>query len=111
MSITYEDLKNCPARITLDAAQIAFFNELPSDAPSVQSELGCELELGHGGSHAALGHQGEETTWWVQWTLSASEVNPYTWCPVGSTPECGLFDGHPGRHLNRFTASAAVVDT
>ncbi|WP_250036593.1 hypothetical protein [Paractinoplanes maris] len=107
MSIANEDLRNCPARITLDAAQLAFFNELPTEAPSVQSELGCELELGHEGSHAALGHQVETTTWWIQWTLSASEINPYTWCPARSTPQtdsrddqdCALFDGHPGRHL------------
>lgn len=106
MSIAYEELRNCPARITLDAAQLAFFNELPTEAPSVQSELGCELEHGHEGSHAALGHQADTTTWWVQWTLSASEINPYTWCPARRTPDadrrddadCALFDGHPGEH-------------
>ena len=122
MSIVSEDLKVCPARITLDAAQLAFFNELPADAPSVQSALRCELEQGHEGSHAALGHQGGTTTWWVEWTLSASEINPYTWCSATSTPRsaepgdrddhdengehddrdghddqgCALFDGHPG---------------
>ncbi|MGK5683856.1 hypothetical protein [Actinoplanes sp. URMC 104] len=108
MSIAYEDVKNCPARITLDAGQLAFFNELPTDAPSVQSELRCELELGHEGSHAALGQHVETTTWWIQWTLSASEINPYTWCPASSTPhvahrddrDCALFDGHPGKHLS-----------
>ncbi|WP_249998242.1 hypothetical protein [Actinoplanes sp. M2I2] len=108
MSIDNEDLRNCPARITLDAAQLAFFNELPADAPSVQSELGCELELGHPGSHAALGHHVDTTTWWIQWTLSASEINPYTWCPA-KTPtqaesrgeeDCALFDGHPGNHVS-----------
>jgi hypothetical protein len=107
MSIASEDLKVCPARITLDAAQLAFFNELPADAPSVQSALRCELEQGHEGSHAALGHQDGTMSWWVQWTLSASEINPYTWCSVASTPlsadrgdrgdqDCALFDGHPG---------------
>ena len=54
-----EDLVICPARITLDAAQLAFFSGLPTEAPSVQSELGCELEQGHEGSHAALGQQVE----------------------------------------------------
>jgi hypothetical protein len=108
MSIANEDLRNCPARITLDAAQLAFFDGLPADAPSVQTELGCELELGHEGSHAALGQQVEATMWWIQWTLSASEINPYTWCPATSTPhvedrsdrDCTLFDGHPGRHVD-----------
>jgi hypothetical protein len=106
MSIDTEDLVNCPARITLDAAQVAFFNELPTEAPSLQSELGCELERGHEGSHAALGQQVDTTMWWVQWTLSASEINPYTWCPAHQEPEvesredkdCLLFDGHPGGH-------------
>lgn len=83
----------CPARITLDAAQLAFFDGLPTEAPSVQSELGCELERGHEGSHAALGQQVDATMWWIQWTLSASEINPYTWCK-----DCTLFDGHPGEH-------------
>jgi hypothetical protein len=104
MSIASEDLKVCPARITLDAAQLAFFNGLPADAPSVQSALRCELEQGHEGSHAALGGQDGTTTWWVQWTLSASEINPYTWCSGTNTSQttgrdehdCVLFDGHPG---------------
>ncbi|MFI5933366.1 hypothetical protein [Actinoplanes sp. NPDC051494] len=105
MAIDIEELTICPARITLDAAQLAFFGGLPADAPSVQSELGCELEQGHEGSHAALGQQVDATMWWIQWTLSASEINPYTWCPerqdaVESRVEtdCHLFVGHPGRH-------------
>jgi len=106
MSIDTADVVSCPARITLDAAQLAFFAELPAEAPSVQSELGCELEQGHEGSHAALGQQVDATMWWIQWTLSASEINPYTWCPANQAPEvprrddkdCNLFDGHPGRH-------------
>ena len=101
-----EDLVICPARITLDAAQLAFFTGLPAEAPSVQSELGCELERGHEGSHAALGQQVDKTMWWIQWTLSASEINPYTWCPAHQVPgaqgrddrDCTLFVGHPGRH-------------
>jgi hypothetical protein len=97
MSIDTEELVICPARITLDSAQMAFFDGLPTEAPSVQSELGCELERGHDGSHAALGQQVDTTMWWVQWTLSASEINPYTWCPA-SQPPCSLFDGHPGGH-------------
>ncbi|MCM4078197.1 hypothetical protein [Paractinoplanes hotanensis] len=112
MSIDSEDLRNCPARITLDAAQLAFFDGLPAEAPSVQTELGCELELGHEGSHAALGQQVEATMWWIQWTLSASEINPYTWCPAKSTPhvedrndrDCTLFDGHPGQHVDGHLA-------
>jgi hypothetical protein len=107
MSIGSENLVICPARITLDAAQLAFLGALPAEAPSVQSELGCELERGHEGSHAALGQQVDETMWWVQWTLSASEINPYTWCPAGREPvapsrddlDCALFVGHPGKHL------------
>jgi hypothetical protein len=107
MSIDNEELVNCPARITLDAAQLAFFSGLPAEAPSVQSELGCELEHGHEGSHAALGQQVDTTMWWIQWTLSASEINPYTWCPTHEVPEatnrrddreCTLFNGHAGRH-------------
>lgn len=106
MSIHSEDLVTCPARITLDAAQLAFFGALPAEAPSVQSELGCELELGHEGSHAALGHQVDATMWWIQWTLSASEINAYTWCPsrrATTVPkrddmDCTLFVGHPGQH-------------
>ena len=106
MSIDSEDLVICPARITLDAAQLAFFGGLPAEAPSVQSELSCELERGHEGSHAALGQQVESTMWWIQWTLSASEINPYTWCPAlqepvdagRDDPDCTLFVGHPGKH-------------
>jgi hypothetical protein len=106
MSMDIEDLVICPARITLDAAQLAFLGRLPTEAPSVQSELGCELERGHDGSHAALGQQVDATMWWVQWTLSASEINPYTWCPVRRSPiaqsrndmDCTLFVGHPGKH-------------
>jgi hypothetical protein len=91
--MSIELLVTCPARVTLDAAQLKFFDALPAEAPSVQSELGCELERGHEGSHAALGQQAGSTMWWIQWTLSASEINPYTWCP-----DCTLFDGHPGGH-------------
>ena len=103
MAIDTKDLMICPARITLDAAQLAFLNELPAEAPSVQSELGCELERGHDGSHAALGQQVDTTMWWIQWTLSASEINPYTWCPAHQAPtaethDCNLFVGHPGDH-------------
>jgi hypothetical protein len=99
-----EKLADCPARLTLDAAQLSFLDGLPTAAPTVQSELGCELELGHDGSHAALGQQAGATMWWVQWTLSASEINPYTWCPVHQEParrddrDCTLFTGHPGPH-------------
>jgi hypothetical protein len=101
-----EKLLTCPARITLDAAQLAFLDGLPAEAPSVQSELGCELECGHEGSHAALAQQVDTTMWWLQWTLSASEINPYPWCPAHQDPDapdraeqdCTLFDGHPGRH-------------
>jgi hypothetical protein len=111
MSIDAEELTTCPARITLDAAQLAFFDGLPTAAPSLQTELGCELEQGHEGSHAALGQQVDTTMWWLQWTLSASEINPYTWCPAHRTPDaqtraeadCALFDGHPGRHSSAKT--------
>ena len=97
-----EKLINCPARLTLDAAQMAFFDGLPTEAPSVQSEVGCELEQGHEGSHAALGQQVDATMWWIQWTLSASEINPYTWCPErqAAAHDCTLFTGHPGPHLS-----------
>jgi hypothetical protein len=102
MSIDTDELTICPARITLDAAQMAFFDGLPAGAPSVQSELGCELERGHEGSHAALGQQVHATMWWIQWTLSASEINPYTWCPERlDDRDCTLFDGHPGNHSPR----------
>jgi hypothetical protein len=105
MSMDDAELMNCPARITLDAAQQTFLDGLPAAAPAVRSELGCELERGHDGSHAALAEQVGETMWWAQWTLSASEINPYTWCPVkrdrpAVEPECSLFDGHPGRHTS-----------
>jgi hypothetical protein len=114
MSIDVKDLVICPARLTLDAAQLAFFNGLPTEAPSVQSELGCELERGHEGSHAALGQQVDTTMWWLQWTLSASEINPYTWCPARPADntqsrdegECNLFDGHPGNHSSTKRSGA-----
>lgn len=109
MSIDCQEVMTCPARITLDAAQLAFFNGLPTEAPSVQSELGCELERGHEGSHAALGQQVETTMWWIQWTLSASEINPYTWCPERrSQHDCSLFDGHPGGHTPSAHHAEAV---
>ncbi|WP_127549869.1 hypothetical protein [Actinoplanes sp. OR16] len=103
MSMDEAELMNCPARITLDAAQQKFLDGLPAPAPAVQSELGCELERGHDGSHAALAQQVGDVMWWAQWTLSASEINPYTWCPVRQTPpetdpDCTLFEGHPGKH-------------
>src|SRR4051794_33149517 len=96
----------CPARVTLDATQSSFLDQLGPDAPSLQSELGCELEPGHAGSHAALAQHVEDTTWWVQWTLTASEIKPYTWCAArqelteqeAGEDACVLFDGHPGRH-------------
>jgi hypothetical protein len=117
MSIDGDDLMICPARITLDATQLAFFGGLPAEAPSVQSELGCELEQGHEGSHAALGHQAGTTMWWLQWTLSASEINPYTWCPARRVPDaarrgdqdCTLFDGHPGQHVPALRPAAPEV--
>jgi hypothetical protein len=106
MSIDSADPLFCPARVTLDAVQSGFLDQLPSAAPGLQSELGCELERGHPGSHAALAQQVDDTTWWVQWTLTASEIKPYTWCSARKEAEqkdledsgCELFDGHPGRH-------------
>jgi hypothetical protein len=107
MSITHKDPLVCPARVTLDADQVAFLDKLPSAAPSLQSELGCELEHGHVGSHAALGQRVDDTMWWVQWTLTASEIKPFTWCSAKDETTalkdrdgnpCVLFDGHPGRH-------------
>ena len=111
MSIDAEVSLVCPARVSLDATQSAFLDELPSDAPSLQAELGCELERGHPGSHAALGQQADETAWWVHWTLTASEINPYRWCSVQGTPDrtsrddkaCVLFEDHPGRHSSAHT--------
>jgi hypothetical protein len=108
MSITDDGPLVCPARVTLDASQLAFLDELPTRAPSLQAELGCELEHGHPGSHAALAQQVDDTMWWVHWTLSASEINSYTWCsaqkqPTAEIPDedrCVLFAGHPGRHLS-----------
>ncbi|HEX9999318.1 MAG TPA: hypothetical protein VGB74_02595 [Actinoplanes sp.] len=96
----------CPARVTLDASQKAFLDELPSSAPALQAELGCELEPGHQGSHAALAQQVDDTMWWVHWTLTASEINTYTWCSAQKPPSeeipdddrCVLYAGHPGRH-------------
>ena len=44
MSIDSDESMICPARITLDATQLAFLDGLPAEAPSVQSELGCGLE-------------------------------------------------------------------
>jgi hypothetical protein len=106
MSIDGAEPLICPARVTLDAAQSEFLDRLGAAAPSLQSELGCELEPGHSGSHAALAQHVEDTTWWVQWTLTASEIKPYTWCGARRTPAqqdlgedgCSLFDGHPGGH-------------
>jgi hypothetical protein len=103
--MSIDDTFNCPARITLDAKQAAFLDELATQAPSLQSELNCELERGHPGSHAALGQHADDCMWWVHWTLSASEINPYKWCsaqhPDGKVEDdnaCVLYDGHPGRH-------------
>ncbi|MEU4560518.1 hypothetical protein AB0F72_19240 [Actinoplanes sp. NPDC023936] len=116
MSIDEAELMTCPARITLDAAQQAFLDGLPALAPAVQSELGCELERGHDGSHAALAQQVGATMWWAQWTLSASEINPYTWCPVRreqpkKESDCSLFEGHPGGHSSgeRYRVSGDAV--
>src|ERR1044071_4465300 len=104
MSIEFDEPLGCPARISLDATQSAFLDELPSNAPSLQSELGCELERGHAGSHAALGQHVDDTMWWVHWTLTASEINPYKWCSAKNETEtehdeddngCVLYDGHP----------------
>jgi hypothetical protein len=106
MSLNTDAPLNCPARVTLDAAQLAFLDGLPSSAPSLQAELGCELDTGHQGSHAALAQQVDDKMWWVHWTLTASEINSYTWCPAkqpaadaaADEDQCELFDGHPGRH-------------
>jgi hypothetical protein len=111
MSINPEEPLNCPARVTLDATQSAYLDELCPTAPSLQAELGCELEGGHAGSHAALGQQVEDVMWWVHWTLTASEINKYTWCTAKRASDgenrdddgCVLFHGHSGRHSSAKT--------
>lgn len=97
----------CPARIELDPAQMAWLDSLPRPAHGLLRVLRCELETGHPGPHAGLGQHSFETQYWVQWTLSASEINPLEMCTAERVVDAGgdeddnvclLFAGHAGRH-------------
>ncbi|MEV4348853.1 winged helix-turn-helix domain-containing protein [Actinoplanes sp. NPDC049596] len=88
------DASRCPARIELDHAQVGWLSRLPAPATDPDRVLHCELEHPHPGPHAGLAQHTEDTGWWVQWSLTASEINPLPPCPDG-TP-CLLFESHPG---------------
>ena len=96
----------CPAVLALDPRQLSFLADLPRPAHALVDTLHCELELRHAGSHAALGQHAWEDQWWVQWTLTASEINPLAFCTAERVPGdvemadngCVLFAGHAGRH-------------
>ncbi|MFF5290316.1 winged helix-turn-helix domain-containing protein [Paractinoplanes globisporus] len=100
------DADRCPARVELDAAQLAWLDQLPHPGHELVRVLRCELENTHVGPHAGLGQHAGDTEWWVRWTLVASEINPLRMCPAQRDPgdpaaddnTCLLFDGHVGRH-------------
>src|SRR4051794_39064243 len=105
--MTVEDLPRfCPAVVELDVRQLEFLAGLPMPAHGLLARLSCELELGHAGSHAALGQHSGDQQWWVQWGLAASEINPLAYCTAERIPGdeaeddngCVLFHGHAGRH-------------
>lgn len=100
------DIAVCASRIELDADQVRWLASLPMPAHGLERVLSCNLDQGHAGPHASLGQYSRDTEWWVQWTLSVSEINPIPACPVTRTPDqdeddnvCLLYAGHPGRHL------------
>ncbi|MGK5681737.1 GntR family transcriptional regulator [Actinoplanes sp. URMC 104] len=99
------DAHRCPARIELDRQQVGWLGRLPRPSHGLDRVLHCELEQRHAGAHAGLGQHAAGTGWWVQWTLSASEINAIGQCPAarGSLDEddsnCMLYADHPGRHL------------
>ena len=106
-SLAVADSNRCPARIELDHNQVGWLSRLPMPAHGLDRVLHCELEHPHPGPHAGLGQHAGGVEWWVQWTLTASEINPIRLCPAQRFPDSGptddnnclLFDGHPGRHL------------
>jgi DNA-binding transcriptional regulator YhcF (GntR family) len=105
-TVTAIDASRCPARIELDATQLAWLDQLPRPGHELVRVLRCELEHSHSGAHAGLGQHAGGTEWWVQWTLHASEINPYGMCPASRLPgdsaaddnTCLLHEGHVGRH-------------
>ncbi|MEV6490114.1 hypothetical protein AB0M20_16055 [Actinoplanes sp. NPDC051633] len=97
---------DCPARIELDIRQQLWLESLPMPAHTVGRTLPCSLDARHAGPHASLGQQSGDTDWWVQWTLTAAEINPLPPCSKTRTPSgdedddpCLLYAQHPGRHL------------
>ncbi|SNY48716.1 GntR family transcriptional regulator [Paractinoplanes atraurantiacus] len=102
-SLAAADASRCPARIELDHAQVGWLSRLPPPAHALDRVLHCELEHPHPGPHAGLAQHAHGTGWWVQWSLSASEINPIPLCGAERGPHddgrCLLFHGHPGRHL------------
>lgn len=85
----------CPARLELDAAQLAWLDRRPWPGREPAGAVRCELEPAHDGAHAALGRRAATAGWWVRWTLHASEINAYPSCPGHG---CRLYEGHRGRH-------------
>jgi DNA-binding transcriptional regulator YhcF (GntR family) len=102
-SLAATDASRCPARIELDHAQVKWLSRLPVPPHGFDRVLHCELEHPHPGPHAGLGQHANGTGWWVQWSLTASEINPMRLCTARRDPadetRCLLFHDHPGRHL------------
>lgn len=104
-SLAVIDTHRCPARIELDHQQVGWLSRLPRPAHGLDRVLHCELEHPHEGAHAGLGQHAAGTGWWVQWTLTASEINAIPHCAAVRTPSqqddnhCLLYCDHPGRHL------------
>jgi len=96
----------CPAVVALDPVQLEFLGALPRPAHGLLARMLCELERGHVGPHAALGQHSWDDQWWVQWTLTASEISRLDPCTAERVPGdeeeddngCVLFRDHAGRH-------------
>ena len=89
--------------LSLGAAAPDPAERLPDSAQDPTRVLHCDLEHPHEGPHTVLARHANGRAWWVQWSLTASEINEIHLCGAHKDPtkpdHCLLFQDHPGRHL------------
>ncbi|GIE94374.1 hypothetical protein [Paractinoplanes rishiriensis] len=95
----------CAAVTRFSAAEQARLAALPSDDGPVPEPVGCELAVGHDGSHVAfvVAVHGGERWWWLRWAPDARTLTEAASCDHTRDhgqyrDDCLLPHNHTGPH-------------